>query len=254
MTTRSSPRSPHKFALRRTGTRHATASILLVSLSLFGACETRSPVERRAASASRNPARVAMGSGADERPMAQRREVQGLIDSASTLLHAGDTALALSLLHRSAAFLLVEANAPPTCGTDNLLRSADSLDHLAGQLARGEIRTSEALRHLSALLNLAEAERHAGLASVAWSTCSKKSVADELLMTADHVERASMDGRIALSVRTRSLLAEVRRLASRLDTEPGVDVQAADEPMSSLQLEIRALRRELSRAPLAPTS
>lgn len=184
-----------------------------------------------------------------ERPLAIRREAQGLIDSARRALDAGDTSGATRLLHRAAAFLLIEANAPPTRAHDDLLASADSLDAWAGRVARGEAADSSALRRLSALLNLAEAERHGGLAEVAWSTGNKESISDELTMAADHVDRAAVDGHLVLPSRTLRTIAGMRRVATRLLTEPGLDLQSLEAPTAELQQELEAMRRELAAKP-----
>ena len=177
--------------------------------------------------------------------MARRREAQVLLDSAFLLLGRAETARATALVHRAAAFFLVQAGSPPSGGTTELLAVADSLDAIAGRLAHGTIVSRDALRSLSARGNLAEAERHGALASVAWSTRSKESVADELLMAADHVERAAVDGDIRISPRMHLLLAEMRELAVAVPARPERDVQALDEPLSELHLEIAVMRRAL---------
>lgn len=228
--------------------RRSPNIVLAVSLALVSACDSRPRAGRSTAPAVPS-AHIAAIVPTPERPMAERREVQELLDSAAALLSAGDTSRALVLLHRSAAFLLVQANAPSTGATDHLLESADALDRYAGRVARGQGASVSELRRLSAMLNLAEAERHACLASVAWSTCSKESIADELLMAADHVERAARDGKLVLPPATLQTLAELRRVATQLGTQRGLDVRTVDEPMGDLQREIDAMRRTPLRRP-----
>ena len=65
-------------------------------------------------------------------------------------------------------------------------------------VSRGRTGDASRLDRLSAHANLAEAERHGALAAVAWSTRSKESVSDELVMAADHVERATLDWSVCL--------------------------------------------------------
>lgn len=183
-----------------------------------------------------------------ERPMANRREAQALLDSASGRLSAGETAGAAALLNRAAAFYLVQASSPPSGGTAGLLIAAESLDVIASRLRHGAAVSPEELRMLSARANLAEAERHGALASVAWCTRSKASAGDQLLMAADHVERAATDGGITTPYRMHRLLAEMRGLAAALQVEPGVDVQALDEPMADLHMQVGVMRARLDSA------
>jgi hypothetical protein len=180
------------------------------------------------------------------RPMSARREAQVLLDSAIALLGADESAPVATLLDRAAAFFLVQASSPPSGGTAELIATADSLDAMADRLTAGHDADAAALRSLSARANLAEAERHGALASVAWSIRSKESMADELLMAADHVERAAVDGGIAMPRDMRRLLAEMRALAVRLPAAPGIDVQALDEPLADLHLRIAAMRQRLA--------
>ncbi len=180
-----------------------------------------------------------------ERPMAHRREGQALLDSARAVLRTGDGVAARALLHRAASFFVMQASAPPSGGTRDLLAVARSLDSLANEVGRRSSVESSELARLSAHANLAEAERHGALAAVAWSLGSKESISDELTMAADHVERAALDGRIELPSVTRRLLSQLRAIASALSTERALTVHELDEPLAGLHLEIRALHRRL---------
>jgi hypothetical protein len=177
--------------------------------------------------------------------MAGRREAQVLLDSASSLLGKADAAQVAALLDTAAAFFRVQAKSPPSAGTTELLATADSLQAVSVRLGRGRAVNSSELRALSARANLAEAERHGALASVAWSTQSRESVADELLMAADHVERAAVDGGIAMPREMRGLLSEMRELAAQVPRTPGVDLQARGEPLVELHLRIAVMRGRL---------
>ncbi len=179
-----------------------------------------------------------------ERPMAHRREGQVLLDSARAALGTGDTMAARALLHRAASFFVMQANAPPSSGTHDLLAVASGLDALANDVGRRSVESS-GLARLSAHANLAEAERHGALAAVAWSLGSKESIADELTMAADHVERAALDARIEVPSATRRVLSQLRAIASALSTERALTVHELDEPLAGLHLEIRALHWRL---------
>ena len=174
--------------------RYPRALSLVLTLALLTACRVeRAPEERAGVTAKQQRVQSVAARAISERPMAHRREGQGLLDSARTALIGGEPAPAATLLHGAAAFFLRQANDPPSGGTADLLAAAGGLDSLAMDVSRDRKADSSRLDHLSAHANLAEAERHGALAAVAWSTRSKESVSDELVMAADHVERATLD-------------------------------------------------------------
>ncbi len=140
---------------------------------------------------------------------------------------------------------------PPSGGTDDLLAAPRGLDSLANDVRDRRPVAPLRLDRLSAHANLAEAERHGALASVAWATRSTQSLSDELSMAADHVERAALDGQVALTPGTRRVLAELRAMSRDLCAHRGRDLRELDEPLGSLHFEIQAMHRRLERAPKA---
>lgn len=186
-----------------------------------------------------------------ERPIAERHEAQVLLDSARVVLPLGRRQLAVDLLHRAASFYVAQSSAPPTTGSADLLAAAHSLDAAATVLARGDAMDVTRLDRISAHVNLAEAERHGALATVAWSTHSMESICDELTMAVDHVERAAVDGSLILPTSTRDVLAEIHQLVRTLATVRGLDVHSLDEPLASLHVEVAALHRRLEQADAA---
>lgn len=183
-----------------------------------------------------------------ERPMAHRREGQALLDSARAVLAGGDAAGAAAQLHRAAAFFVMQAHSPPSGGTYDLLAVARGLDSLANDVGRRRVVAPSRLARMSAHANLAEAERHGALAAVAWSLRSKESIADELTMAADHVERAALDARIPVAPGMRRLLTQLRTIVRDLSTQRWLDVHELDEPLASLHAEIQVLHRRVERA------
>ena len=119
---------------------------------------------------------------------------------------------------------------------------------MANAVRERHIVYASSVDRLSAHANLAEAERHVALASVAWSTRSKESVSDEFAMAADHIQRAARDGRIVLSPAMRGILANLHAMVRDLSTQRGIDMRELDEPMGSLHIEILAMHRRLERA------
>lgn len=180
-----------------------------------------------------------------ERPMAGRQEAQPFLDSAAVLLARGDTDAAVALLHRAAA--RVEASAGQTRGAsgDALAAVGDSIDRLAGALARHQPLAGSPLPVLSALLNLAEADQHLALASVACSTRSRESIYDELTMAVDHLERALRDGGHPVAASTRRAISEVRQAAAPLATDCARELGALDDAIATLRIEITRVRRTL---------
>jgi hypothetical protein len=175
--------------------------------------------------------------------MAGRREAQPFLDSAAVLLASGDTNAAVVLLHRAGALVQMSASQPRGPASEALLAVGDSIDRYAGALARREQPRASRLPRISVLLNLAEAERHLSIASVACSTRSRESIYDELTMALDHVERAARDGPRPVRATTRAAMAEVRRTAAPLATDCAQDLTPLDDAIAIMQREIAEMRR-----------
>ena len=220
---------------------------MLFLVALLSSCGQQPKTRRETSLPKRSAARVsAQPSGSHgERPMAQRHEAQLLLDSARLSLGRGDRAAAIALLRGAAAFFHAQAATPPTAGSDNLIDVSRRLEDLADTLRLGRDVEPERIGRLSAYANLAETERHGALASIAWSTRSRQSACDELLMAADHAERAASDGKLPATSSFRAVLDTMRVLAGTLAPSPGVDLQAIEEPLSELQAELRVLRHGL---------
>ena len=177
--------------------------------------------------------------------MASRQEAQPFLDSARVLLARGDTNAAVVMLHRAAALLQVTASQPRGPASDVLLAVGDSIDRYAGTLTRRERSSTSSLQRLSALLNLAEADRHLSLASVGCSTRSRESTYDEVTMALDHAERAARDGKVRLSPSTRAAMTEVRRRAAPLATDCPRDLAPLEDAIANLEAELAQVRRTL---------
>ena len=225
--------------------RHRCVVIAVLTLGVTSGCKSEPGPRQDATAATGHVARALTPTAIMERPMALRLEGQGLLDSARTALVRGDSALAARLLGQGAAFFVKQAHAPPSRGTKDLLAAARGLDSLANDAHRGSVIDIRRLDRLSALANLAEAERHVGLASVAWSTRSTESISDELTMAADHIQRASVDGGIALSPAMQRAIASLHAMVLNLSAQRGLDMRELDEPFGSLHLEISAMRSRL---------
>lgn len=227
--------------------RHMKPALVVLALSALAACEMRRGPDLRTGSVTQQGVPLA-SAAMTERPLAHRHEAQSQLDSARRALSQGDSATAIRLLHRAAAFLVIQATEPPTGGTYMLLSASTALDSLAGSIRRDGIRDTTRFAAYSARVNLAEAERHETLAGVAWSTRSKESAADELLMAADHLERAAADARLPLPASALAAIEDMRDIARRLVMQRELDVQSLDDPLAAFHLELRALQRRLQAA------
>ena len=232
--------------------RTICALIAVLGLPLATACQSERAPSTDTAQATQRAARSRTPTAILERPMALRLEGQGLLDSARVALLGEDLALTARLLQESASFLVTQAHTPPNRGTDDLLAAARGLDSLANDARRGRVIDTTSLDRLSAHANLAEAERHVALASVAWSTRSKESVSDELTMAADHIQRAAGDGRIALSPAMRRALESLYAMVRNLSAQRGLDMRDLDEPLATLHLEIQAMHSRLEQSAKVP--
>jgi hypothetical protein len=228
----------------------ATKSFMVVvgAVALGGGCNRRddrdAAVSKPVAAAARDAAAPVDG----ERPLARRREAQPALDSARADLARGEFDLAAPPLRHAAAFFRMHATSPRGSGSSAMLVSATSLDDLARDLEGGKTTTIGRLDTLSARANLAEAEYHRSLAAVAWTTQAKESVADELVMAADHFERAAHDAGLPITSTQRELLREVRHVAAELSARPAPALTDFDEPIAALGSEIARLGRVLDRS------
>jgi hypothetical protein len=229
---------------REIAMRRAIAQAVVIALGVV-ACESRRAPQEQSKTVRQQGAVEAAAPVTYERPLAFRREMQSVLDSARLLLARGDTADVASLLHRAGAFLLVQANAPSNGGSSEMVAAAAGLDSLAGHLPARTTAALHTIDALSARANLAEAERHAARAGDAWARHTRQAVADELLMTDDHIRRASRDVGNTLSPQTERTLAEVRQIVTQLPTRRELEPDALDEVLNALHQDILTMRSKI---------
>jgi hypothetical protein len=227
----------------------ATQSFLVLAgaMALGGGCNRREDREAVTAQPVAPAGREVAAPVDGARPLARRREAQPALDSARAALSRGEFHLAAAPMRHAAAFFRVHAASPRGSGSVAMLVAATSYDDLARELEGGRTTTVGRLDTLSARANLAEAEYHRSLASVAWSTHAKESIADELVMAADHFERAALDAGLPLTSTQRDLLREVRTVAAALSARPAPALTDLDEPLAALGSDIAQLGRHLAR-------
>lgn len=227
--------------------RPPAGPLMVCLLALLAACETkREPAPAaRLVEPRQQGTPVAATPTIEDRPMAHRRETQGVLDSARLLLARRDTLAVRGMLHRAAAFLDTLAGAPPSGGTGDLRAVAGALDSLGDHLREHPAAAPRRLALLSARANLAEAERHATLAAEDAAQHHPRFVTDELMMITDHVERAAHDARLPISPPMRRVLADLRMLERDLPVRE-VDGDRLGEALAALHMEVRAMQGMLA--------
>ena len=178
--------------------------------------------------------------------LAIRREPQADLDSVRMIVEftrPGDAAVPL---RRAAALLYEHAGIPASAAKSQLRLSAEELDGLADRLEAGD--TLAATRAIDAAIrrvNVVEAEHHHSLAIAAWARRDTLGTGDELVMTADHLDRALRDVNPALTPQWKTLLGHTYELGTAMIDGAALNTMDIGSTLSRLQGVIRnELRRK----------
>jgi hypothetical protein len=125
--------------------------------------------------------------------IASRGEAQDQLDAARRLLMRDDTTVAAAELRLAAEFFRRHADAAPGPAADDLRLVASLLQVLATDVAAGRVRDPAMLDSLYVLVQTAEAEYHRSIAVERWAAHDTVTTGEELVMAADHFERALRD-------------------------------------------------------------
>jgi hypothetical protein len=169
--------------------------------------------------------------------IAGRREAQPYIDSAYAWMASRDAVAAARVLGEAPVLLREHANMPTSAATRELRAGALALDSVIARMNAGVLPPVEDFRATTVRINLAEAEHHRSQAAIAWAKEDMRAVGAEMVMAADHLDRATRD---APATRT----ADVTRLLERAYTLGG----ALGKGSSSSNAEVTAVLTELARA------
>ena len=148
--------------------------------------------------------------------LARRSEPQQYFDETRAALAAKEVDRARSGLLAAARFLYRQADSSAGEVRAHLQSVARDLDTLAAAVARQREVSTQRLDEVFARANLAESDRHLARVASAWTARDTARTADELLMAADHLERAAADGRIPESKARSAATAAARSLAADL--------------------------------------
>ena len=200
-------------------------ALLVVAVAGCGPSdETKRAAESAVAAAARVNARTAAGE-----VISARREAQVLLDSARTAYLADNCTAAAKELRDAAAFTLAQADSATGAAKDALASSAAELDRLSTRVTRGAVTSVKTLDSVFARTHLAEARYHHERAVVAWRGPSGAQAGAELIMLADHLDRAISDAGQVASDSSKKAIADARALGSKLAQGAAVlpaDVQA----------------------------
>ena len=203
-------------------TTRTRTTLALSALVIAGACTrepesvndqqvaARIPIDTTAASAPRDLVDSATG------VLARRVEPQQYFDDTRAALAAKESEKARTSLLAAARFLHHQADSRTGEVREHLRSVARDIDTLAATVARQREVSMRRLDHAFARANLAESDRHLGRVATAWTGKDTARAADELLMAADHLERAAKDGRVADSKARSAATAAARSLATDL--------------------------------------
>ena len=197
-------------------------TLVLSALIILGAC-TREP---ESVNDQQVAARIPVDTAEASRPrdlvdsatgvLSRRVEPQHYFDDTRTALAAKEPDRARTSLLAAARFLHHQADSSTGEVREHLRSVARDIDTLAAAVARQRDVPMRRLDHVFARANLAESDRHLGRAAAAWTSKDTARAADELLMAADHLERAAKDGRVAESAARSTATAAARSLATDL--------------------------------------
>jgi hypothetical protein len=197
-----------------------------------------------AAAAAAAQAKVATQAG---EVLGARREAQTYLDSARAAFVAKNGAAASKVLHDAATFTRQQADSATGTVKDALAGSADELERLASRAAKGTIASVKTLDYAFARTQLAEAQLHCTRALDAWHATNAAATGVEIVMLADHFERATADAGQTLTAAAQTTLTTARSLAGKLTQ--GVTVVPADveSALAAMDKEVHSLMTTTSK-------
>lgn len=178
--------------------------------------------------------------------MGARQEAQGYLDSAMASFTAKRDTSAAKFIRAAAAFTRDQSEAAAEPAKAALIASANEMSDLAVRVEQGKVSTKGTLRYPFARMHLAEAQLHCTQAIEAWKQAQPGATSAEMVMLADHFERAAADAALSLDAPTRQSLAGARAIAAKLDKGdqvPGAEVDAA---LTGLDTQLHALMKRVA--------
>ena len=174
--------------------------------------------------------------------LALRREPQVYLDSARHWLGSTDTSGLARMFGLAAPMLREHADMPTSAAKLQLRASADELDRLVERMRAGQLVTSGEYLPVLIRLNLSEAEHHRSQAAVAWVNHDTVTAGEDLLMAADHLDRAVRDARGAPEGLTATMIAEAQKLGAAMHRGEAFSAAEVDSKLIALNAAIQAER------------
>ena len=201
------------------------------------ACGRSAEDQRRTDSAVATATQAKVATQAGE-VLTVRREAQPYLDAARSAFVAKDRGAASRGLRDAAAFTRSQADSATDPAKNALVASADELNRLATRVSKGAVKTVKTLDHASARTQLAEAQLHCTRALGAWQKTNAGATSAEIVMLADHFERAAADAGEPLSASAQQAVAAARSLAGKL-------TQVANVPQAQVEAVLAAMDKEV---------
>jgi hypothetical protein len=179
-------------------------------LALSVGCAACGPAERPKADTTAIPLQTSPGA------LASRHECQASLDSARTALVTKDAEACVANLARAATFFRAEIHSAPPDTRAALSATAEEIETLVANIAKGRPRTPRDFDRAFARANAAEADLHLGRARAALMQGDHVRAGEELLMATDHLERAAKDGRLRRDSVVQTAIAHTKSLAGEM--------------------------------------
>jgi hypothetical protein len=205
----------------KTVVRAGTLAILVVSVGCGPSENARKEAERAAAAAAQARATTQAGE-----VIGARQEAQAQLDSARAAFLAKQTTIASKELKAAAAFTRTQADSATGTAKDALSNSAAELQRLATRVTKRSVKSVKTLDYAFARTQLAEAQYHHERALDAFQQAKPAAAGAELVMAADHFERALTDAGQTATEPAKQAIADARSVASKLAS--GAPVAQAD--------------------------
>ncbi len=221
----------------RTGVRAGALAILVVAAVGCGPSEE---AQRKADSAVAAAIKAKASTQAGE-VIGVRREAQTHFDSARAAFMSKNNAAASKELREAGSFIRGHTDSATGAAKKALASSAVELERLAAQVTKGAVKSVKTLGYAFSRTQLAEAQYHQERAVAAWRGSKAGIAGAELVMVADHFERAMADAGQVASESSTKAVADVRALASKLTQGTAVGPADVESTLAAIDKEIRGL-------------
>ena len=173
--------------------------------------------------------------------LTERNEAQANLEAARDFYLAGDVDRAAAQLRAAAQIDRDHASAALEPARAALLGSARELDGLSVRVAERGLSTVTPMDSAFARLHLAEVQLHCTRAESAWGRHQAGATAAELLMIADHFERAARDVRYTMPAAAVEDVARLRTMAALLSQTGMTKSSAVDIALSRIDKDVHEL-------------